>query len=108
MSVDLRGLQTGVAQQFLDDPQVGAPVEQVGGEAVAQGVGVGGHRRAAVQEPPDVPGPEPRAPAVEEERPRRGLSVRQQALGGAVQPQRRRPRRTGRAWDLALLGALAR
>ena len=44
MSVDLGGLETGVAQQFLDHPQVSAAIEKVGGEAVAEGVGVGGHR----------------------------------------------------------------
>ena len=44
MSVDLCGLQTGVTQQFLHHPEVGTPVEEVGGEAVAEGVGVGGHR----------------------------------------------------------------
>ena len=44
MSVDLRGLQAGVTQQFLHHPQVGAPVEEVGGEAVAEGVGVGRDR----------------------------------------------------------------
>ena len=63
MSVDLRGLQAGVPEQLLDNPQVGATVEQVGGEAVAQGVGMGGHRRPAVEDPPHVTWPEtlPRA-----------------------------------------------
>ena len=31
-----------MAEQFLDDPKVGAAVEQVGGEGVAQGVRMGG------------------------------------------------------------------
>ena len=44
MSVDLRGLQAGVTQQFLHHTQVGAPVEEMGGEAVAEGVGVGRDR----------------------------------------------------------------
>ena len=56
MSVDLGGLQTGVTEQFLDDTQVGTAVEQVGGEAVAEGVGVGRNRGPAVEMPPDVAG----------------------------------------------------
>ena len=48
MSVDLCGLQAGVSQQLLHHPQVGPPVQEVGGEAVAEGVGVGGARRPAV------------------------------------------------------------
>ena len=44
MSVDLRGLQTGVSQEFLDDSQVSTPIEEVGGKAVAQCVRVGGNR----------------------------------------------------------------
>src|SRR3954467_2934206 len=35
-SVDLRRGDRGVAQQLLDRPEVGAAVEQVGGERVAQ------------------------------------------------------------------------
>ena len=64
MSVDLGGLQAGVAQQFLHHPEVGAAVEQVGGEAVAEGVGMGrrrGDRRSS--EAADVPGAEPACPA---------------------------------------------
>ena len=52
-----------MAEQLLDDPQVGAAVEQVGGEAVAEGVGVGGHRGAAVEDAADVAGAEAVAPA---------------------------------------------
>ena len=37
-SVDLRGGHRGVSEQFLHDPDVRAPVEQVGGERVPQGV----------------------------------------------------------------------
>src|SRR4051794_25795886 len=36
--VDLRGLGVAVAQQFLDDAQIGAAAEQVGREAVPQRV----------------------------------------------------------------------
>ena len=67
MSVDLRGLQTGVSQQFLDDSQVSPPVEEVGGEAVAKGVRVGGNRRTAVDHTPDVSGAQACPAAVEED-----------------------------------------
>jgi hypothetical protein len=43
VSVDLRRLQTRVTEELLDNPQVRATVKHVGGEAVAQGMGVGGH-----------------------------------------------------------------
>ena len=38
MGIDLGGRQVAVAEQHLHHPQVGAMVEQVGGEGVAQGV----------------------------------------------------------------------
>ena len=44
MSVDLRRLEAGMAQQFLDDAQVGAPIEEMGGEGVPQRVGMGRDR----------------------------------------------------------------
>lgn len=44
VGVDLGRLQAGVAEQFLDDTQVGPPIEQVGGEAVAKGVRMGWRR----------------------------------------------------------------
>jgi len=37
--VNLRGGEIGVAEEHLHDAQVGAVVEQVRGEGVAQGVG---------------------------------------------------------------------
>src|ERR1700733_13410678 len=40
--VHLRGGQAGVAEELLDDPQIGTPVEEMGGVGVPQGVGVGG------------------------------------------------------------------
>ena len=39
MRVNLRGGKVGVAEEHLDHAQVGAVVEQVRGEGVAQGVG---------------------------------------------------------------------
>ena len=50
VGVALRRGHVGVAEQLLDRPQVGATVEQVGGEAVAQGVRVRRRRRAAVED----------------------------------------------------------
>ena len=40
-----------MAQQLLHHPQIGASVEQVGGEGVAQGVRVGGAGGAVVEDP---------------------------------------------------------
>src|SRR5664279_5802208 len=68
MSVDLRGLQAGMTQQFLHHSEVRAPVQQMGGEAVAEGVGVGRDRRPAVEDPPDVTGSQAVSPPVVEER----------------------------------------
>ncbi len=39
VGVDLSGRDVGVAEHHLDRAQVGAVLEQVGGEAVAQDVG---------------------------------------------------------------------
>ncbi len=39
--VDLRGCQAGVPQELLHDPEVGAAIEQVRGERVAEDVGGG-------------------------------------------------------------------
>ena len=44
--VDLRGRERGVAEEFLDGAEVGAPAKEVGGEAVAQGVRRGRGRQA--------------------------------------------------------------
>ena len=40
VGVDLGGGDIGVAEHFLDDAEVGAVVEEVGGEAVAELVGM--------------------------------------------------------------------
>lgn len=42
VGVDLGGDDVGVAEEFLDDAEVGAAGEEVGGEGVAEGVGVDG------------------------------------------------------------------
>ena len=42
VGVDLGGGDVGVAEEFLDDAEVGAAGEEVGGEGVAEGVGVDG------------------------------------------------------------------
>src|SRR5439155_2855437 len=68
MSVDLRGLKAGMTEKLLDDPDVGAPVEQVGGEGVPQGVGMGGRHRAVVEDAADVSRAQRVAPQVEEHR----------------------------------------
>ena len=39
VGVDFGGADGGVAEEFLDDAQVGAVLEQVGGEAVPEHVG---------------------------------------------------------------------
>ena len=54
VGVDLGRPQARVAEQLLDDPQVGATVEQMGGVAVAQRVRMRRHRRAAVEDAADV------------------------------------------------------
>ena len=57
VSVNLGSRQTLVAQQFLDDTQIGPAVEQMGGETVAEGVGrdtlgqPGGHPQPLHTEP---------------------------------------------------------
>ena len=54
MGVDLGGREVSVPEQFLNDAQVGAVIEQVGGEGVAEGVGGdlmrGGDGRAVLVE----------------------------------------------------------
>jgi hypothetical protein len=75
MSVDLGGLEAGVPEQFLNDPQVGTAIEQVGGEAVPQGVRVRRNRRSTVQKPPDITGTKSPACSIQEYRLRRGLGA---------------------------------
>src|SRR4029450_977563 len=58
VSVTLRRGHVRMTEELLDDTQVSAPVEQVGGEGVAQSVRVGGCRGTAVDDAAGVPGSE--------------------------------------------------
>ena len=93
--VDLRRRQVGVAEELLDDPQVGAAVEEVRGERVAQ-------RVRATHRPAGRPGPRPGAagsgsratpsgaPAVvDEERVRAARSRRRRGASRAGRPSAR-------------------
>lgn len=51
VGVDLGGGQVGVAQEFLHAPEVGAVVQEVGGEGVPQGVRGGAEGEARGGEP---------------------------------------------------------
>src|SRR5258708_22966083 len=65
MSVDLRCFQADVAKQFLHMAQIGAVVQEVRGERVAERVGMQRCGRAAIEHPPDVARGEAPAHAVE-------------------------------------------
>jgi hypothetical protein len=60
-----------VTEELLDNPQVRATVKHVGGEAVAQGMRVGGHRGPAIDHPSHVSWAQARSRAVEEDSIRR-------------------------------------
>jgi hypothetical protein len=93
-----------VPEEFLDDPQVGATIEEVGGEAVAQGVGVGGNRRTVVEEPPDISWSEPPADPIQEHGLRRGLGAAE--VGPPHRPSTvPPPERSGRASGPAARGS---
>ena len=57
MSVDLRGLQACMPQQLLNSSQVGSAIEQMRGEAVPEGMGMGWRRRPPVEHTPHVARP---------------------------------------------------
>src|SRR5579885_3823161 len=72
VGVNLRGAQAAVAEQFLHAADVGAVVEQVGGEAVPQRVRAGPRVQAGLlevllQQPTDAPRAEARAALVQEQ-----------------------------------------
>jgi hypothetical protein len=52
VGVDLGGGEAGVAEEFLDGAQVGAGLQQVGGEGVTQGVGADAVLGAGAQHVP--------------------------------------------------------
>gem|GEM_PF-205513 len=72
LGVALGGGEAGVSEEFLDRAQVGAPVEEVGGVGVAQGVGTGAERqdaaRSALDETLDGAHPDARSAAADEQR----------------------------------------
>lgn len=45
MQINLRGADVGMAQQLLDRPEIGAPVQQVGGERMSEDMGRHARRR---------------------------------------------------------------
>ena len=72
VGIDLGRGQVAVAEQFLDAPEVGPAVEQVGREAVAQGVRAGAAVEAeggevALEQAADAPRRQPGPVAVEED-----------------------------------------
>src|SRR3954469_1684730 len=68
VSVDLRRLQAGMAQEFLHDTKIGTSVEQMSGEGVTEGVRVGRARGAAVEDPAHIARSEAIAAPVHEHR----------------------------------------
>src|SRR3954447_17023738 len=68
MSVDLRCLKAGMSEQLLHNSYVGSSVEQMSGEGVAKGVGMGRRRRPVVEDAADVAWSELVAPQVQEHR----------------------------------------
>jgi hypothetical protein len=68
MSVDLRGLQTRMSEQFLHHPQISAAIEEVGGEAVPQCVRMGRHGRTSIYDAPHITRSEAVATLIIEER----------------------------------------
>ena len=71
--VHLGRAQARVAEQLLDDAKVGATVEQVRREAVAECMWMARDRRAPVEYPSHVARAEPRASSVQQHRSRRRL-----------------------------------
>ena len=92
MGVNLGRGEALVAEQLLDDPQVRAAVEEVGGKAVAQGVRRDAERQAG-------PGPEPVEPEAEPTNTERPACLIEEDLGrriGARVEAAARASRTGR------------
>ena len=96
-----------MTEQLLHGAQVGAAVEQVGGEGVAQGVGVGGRGRPAVEDAAHVAGREAAAPLVEEQRVAVGAPRRERRVAGPSEPRAQRVDGRLAERDGPLLAALA-
>ena len=113
MRVDLGRRQVGVAEQFLNGTQVGATVEQVRREAVAQRVWMGRYGRSMVENAAHVSGGERFSLPVREERVAdlvvcatthgRG----QESLATLAEPLVHLGHRRCAEWHLPLLGAFA-
>ncbi len=88
MGIALGRRHAGVPEQLLDHPQIGSPVEQMGGEAVPQGVGMRRIEGSTIDDPPDVARCQPAPPAVE----KHGLagSSRRWARSAHLQPASQR------------------
>ena len=68
VGVDLRGLETGMTEQFLDDSEIRSPIEEMGGEAVAERMRVNRHWRSCVEDPANVSRLQRIPPLVDEDR----------------------------------------
>ena len=96
VGVDLGRREAAVPEQLLDDPQVGPAVEEVGREAVAEGVRRDADRQAG-------PAPQPLEPEAQAARAERGPEVVQEELArlgsgrAASAPGGARRRRSSRA-----------
>ena len=88
LGVDLGGREAGVAEEFLDVAEVGALIEQVRGECVAQAVrrdvvDVGALLDVFVDHPADAAGGDPRALVIKET----GLLVTLRSAGNCSEKQ---------------------
>ena len=54
MRVALSRGEIGVAEEFLDHTKVRPTIEEMGGERVPEGMGMGRTRGASIHDPPDV------------------------------------------------------
>ena len=74
VGVDLRGGETSMAEEFLNAPEIRAPIEEMGGETMAEGVRTGTQRcqtvpcQVLLEQPADAPRGEPFSESVEKER----------------------------------------
>ena len=108
VGVALRGRDVAVPEQLLDRAQVGATVEQVGGEAVAQRVRVRRRRRPPIDDAANVArGQSASALVAEQRRVRRAIGLLGQHLPTQREPALQRGGRRLRQRYAALLRSLA-